>query len=336
VQEAQLTLVQLPSNDSATIPGFGDRGRGFFFLDPTPHNLPANNVVFQEVTLGAPNNVVSSDFFAPASSPTFVALSINGNVLGGDTGDTSAGPRTADVRPGVQRAVSGSRFYQVRLQCAREVWNNQATAAFPSLSTSVSSSASGTASGAPAFQAVVPINFVVTGSALSAGNTTYRANTTNPATATITLLATNPITVSFSAAGSTFSAFLPTNATTITQSVVDLNDLGIFGSISFTGTAATTSGTNGTASGTFETGPLNLTLVIPNRTFSYTASFSVSFSTSTSVAGTPANAAGFEISQGATGTCRAEFDKEPATGTGAAPITTARGPRLDIRFTIPR
>jgi hypothetical protein len=46
--------------------------------------------------------------------------------------------------------------------------------------------------------------------------------------------------------------------------------------------------------------------------------------------------AGFEISQGATGTCRAEFDKEPATGTGAAPITTARGPRLDIRFTIPR
>jgi hypothetical protein len=102
-------------------------GRGFFFLDPTPHNLPSNNVVFQEVTLGSPNNVVSSDFFAPASSPTFVALSINGNVLGGDV---SAGPRTADVRPGVQRAVSGSRFYQVRLQCAREVWNNQATPVF--------------------------------------------------------------------------------------------------------------------------------------------------------------------------------------------------------------
>jgi len=240
------------------------------------------------------------------------------------------------VRPGVQRAVSGSRFYQVRLQCAKEVWNNQATPVFPSLSISVSSSAGGTASGAPAFQAVAPIALVVTGSAGAIGNTTYQADPTNPATATITLLATNPITVSFSAAGSTFSAFLPTNATTITQSFNALFDLGIFDPITFTGTAATTGGTGGTASGTFLTGPVNLTLVIPNQTFSYTASFSVSFSTSTSVAGTPANAAGFEISQGATGTCRAEFDKEPATGTGTAPITTARGPRLDIRFTIPR
>jgi methionine-rich copper-binding protein CopC len=332
VQEAQLTLVQLPSNDSANIPGIGDRGRGFFFLDPTPHNLPANNVVFQEVTLGAPNNVVSSDFFAPASTPTFVALSINGNVLGGDV---SAGPRTADVRPGVQRAVSGSRFYQVRLQCAKEVWNNQATPVFPSLSISVSTSASGTASGAPAFQAVAPIAFVVTGTAAAVGNSTYQADYTNPATATITLLATNPITVSFSAAGSTFSAFLPTNATTITQSFTWLGDLGIFGPFTFTGTVVTAA-TNNTASATFLTGPVNLTLVIPNQTFSYTASFSTSFSTSTSVAGTPANAAGFEISQGATGTCRAEFDREPARGTGADPITTARGPRLDIRFTIPR
>jgi hypothetical protein len=335
VQRAQLTLVQLPSNDSATIPGFGDRGRGFFFLDPTPHNLPSNNVVFQEVTLGAPNNVVSSDFFAPASTPTFVALSINGNVLGNDV---SAGPRTADVGPGVQRAVSapGPRFYQVRLQCAKEVWNNQATSEFPSLSTSVSSSAGGTASGAPAFQAVAPIRFVVTGSASTVGVSIYQAAPVNPATATITLLATNPITVSFSAAGSTFSAFLPTNATTITQSFGQLFDLAINVPITFTGTLATGSLTSGTASGTFLTGPLNLTLVIPNQTFSYTASFSVSFSTRTSVAGTPANAAGFEISQGATGTCRAEFDKEPATGTGTAPITTARGPRLDITFTVPR
>ncbi|MFS8896815.1 hypothetical protein [Synechococcus sp. R3-13] len=335
VQGAQLTLVQLPSNDSATIPGFGDRGLGFFFLDPTPHNLPSNNVVFQEVTLGAPDNVVSSDFFAPASSPTFVALSINGNVLGGDV---SAGPRTADVGPGVQRAVSapGPRFYQVRLQCAKEVWNNQATSVFPSVSISVPSSDSGTASGAPAFQAVAPIAFVVTGSASAIGDTTYQADFTNPATATITLLATNPITVSFSAAGSTFSAFLPTNATTITQSFTWLFNLGIFGSFEFTGPPATTTGTDGTASATFLTGPVNQTLVIPNQTFSYTASFSASFSTSTSVAGTPANAAGFEISQGATGTCRAEFDKEPATGTGTAPITTARGPRLDITFTVPR
>jgi hypothetical protein len=332
VQEAQLTLVQLPSNDSADIPGIGDRGRGFFFLDPTPHNLPANNVVFQEVTLGAPNNVVSSDFFAPASSPTFVALSINGNVLGNDV---SAGPRTADVRPGVQRAVSGSRFYQVRLQCAREVWNNQATSVFPTLSISVSSSASGTGSGAPAFQAVGRIAFVVTGRAEDAGDTIYEVDVLNfPVTATITLLATNSITVSFSAAGSTFSAFLPTNATTINQTFLDAFDLGIFEDFTFEGPPATED--EASASATFLTGPVNLPLVIPNQTFSYTASFSVSFSTSTSVAGTPANAAGFEISQGARGTCRAEFDKEPATGTGAAPIATARGPRLDIRFTIPR
>ncbi|MFS8853547.1 hypothetical protein NW832_12240 [Synechococcus sp. R5-16] len=332
VQGAQLTLVQLPSNDSATIPGFGDRGRGFFFLDATPHNLAANSVVFQEVRLGAVDNVVSSDFFAPATSG-FVALSFTGNVLGGDA---SAGPRTADVGPGVQRAVSapGPRFYQVRLQCAKEVWNNQATSVFPSLSTSVSSSASGTASGAPAFQAVAPIAFVVTGTA-GVGGTIYTANAGNPATATITLLATNPITVSFSAAGSTFSAFLPTNATTITQSFGALTDLGINVGITFTGTVVTDAANN-TASGTFLTGPVNLTLAIPNQTFGYTASFSTSFSTSTSVAGTPANAAGFEISQGATGTCRAEFDKEPATGTGAGPITTARGPRLDITFTVPR
>jgi methionine-rich copper-binding protein CopC len=339
VQEAQLTLVQLPSNDSATIPGFGDRGRGFFFLDPTPHNLPANNVVFQEVTLGAPNNVVSSDFFAPASSPTFVALSINGNVLGGDRGDTSAGPRTADVRPGVQRAVSGSRFYQVRLQCAREVWNNQATAVFPTLTASFSTTTSASASGAPVFNAAAPVAVGFSGAVtLTAGASasTYQVNTNFPATLTITLLATNPVTVSFSAAGSTFTAFLPTSQTTITQSV-QIGDL-VGGSFTLTGPAITAGTLGGSFSDSFSqfTGPVNLTLVIPNQTFSYTASVSASFSTSTSVAGTPANAAGFEISQGATGTCRAEFDKEPATGTGAAPITTARGPRLDIRFTIPR
>ncbi|MGY3167952.1 hypothetical protein ACVWVU_002685, partial [Thermostichus sp. OS-CIW-18] len=103
VQGAQLTLVQLPSNDSTTIPGItGEKGRGFFFLDVTPHNLAANSVVFQEVQLGAVDNVVSSDFFAPATSG-FVALSFTGNVLGNDA---SAGPRLADVGPGVQRAVS--------------------------------------------------------------------------------------------------------------------------------------------------------------------------------------------------------------------------------------
>jgi hypothetical protein len=335
VQGAQLTLVQLPSNDSATIPGFGDRGRGFFFLDATPHNVAANSVVFQEVRLGAVDNVLSSDFFAPATSG-FVALSFTGNVLGGPGGDVSAGPRLADVGPGVQRAVSapGPRFYQVRLQCAKEVWNNQATSVFASVSTSVSSSDSGTASGAPQFNAVAPIAVVVTGTAAAANDTTYSAAATNPATATITLLATGPITVSFSVGSSTFSAFLPTSSTTISQSFFQLSNLGITASFTFTGPPATAN--TDTASNTFLVGPVNLTLVIPNQTFSYTASFSTSFSTSTSTAGTPANAAGFEISQGATGTCRAEFDKEPATGTGAGPITTARGPRLDITFTVPR
>jgi len=344
VQAAQLTLVQLPSFDSANIPGFGDRGRGFFFLDPTPHNLPSNNVVFQEVTLGAPNNVVSSDFFAPASSPTFVALSISGNVLGNDV---SAGPRTADVGPGVQRAVSGSRFYQVRLQCAKEVWNNQATPVFPglpatvsvSVSVSVSSSASGTASGALVFRAVPPIEFLVTGTATAAGASIYRVDFGNAATATITLQATNPITVSFSAAGGTFSAFFPTTATTITGTF-NLTQLGITTSTIITGSTAGAVGD--AAAATLQTTPPNLTSLVTDRVLSYTASLSASFSnsfstsTSTATAETPADAAGFEISQGATGTCRAEFDKEPATGTGTAPVTTARGPRLDIRFTIPR
>ncbi|MGY2780037.1 hypothetical protein ACVW0B_001949 [Thermostichus sp. MS-CIW-23] len=347
VQGAQLTLVQLPSNDSATIPGFGDRGLGFFFLDPTPHNLPANNVVFQEVTLGAPDNVVSSDFFAPASSPTFVALSINGNVLGGDV---SAGPRTADVGPGVQRAVSGSGFYQVRLQCAKEVWNNQATAVFPTLTASFSTTTSASASGAPAFNAVAPVAVGFTGAVTftfnnnntTASASTYQVNTSFPATLTITLLATNPVTVSFSAAGSTFTAFLPTSQTTITQSILEILGLGISTSFTFTGPTVSATGNNNltqvtfSASGSQLTGPVNLTLVIPNQTFSYSATFTVSFTSSDTVAGTPANAAGLEISQGAGGTCRAEFDKEPATGTGAAPITTARGPRLDITFTVPR
>jgi hypothetical protein len=341
VQRAQLTLVQLPSNDSATIPGFGDQGRGFFFLDPTPHNLPSNNVVFQEVTLGAPNNVVSSDFFAPASSPTFVALSINGNVLGNDV---SAGPRTADVGPGVQRAVSapGPRFYQVRLQCAKEVWNNQATAVFPTLTASFSTTTSASASGAPVFNAVAPVAVEFTGSvSISGGQTvsTYSVASTNPATLTITLLATNPVTVSFSAAGSTFTAFLPTSQTTITQSIAISSLVGA--GFTFTGpvTTATVAATltqSFSASNSQLTGPVNLTIFVPNRTFSYSATFTASLTFRGTVAGTPANAAGFEISQGATGTCRAEFDKEPATGTGTAPITTARGPRLDITFTVPR
>jgi hypothetical protein len=345
VQAAQLTLVQLPSNDSATIPGFGNRGRGFFFLDPTPHNLPSNNVVFQEVTLGAPNNVVSSDFFAPASSPTFVALSISGNVLGNDV---SAGPRTADVRPGVQRAVSGSRFYQVRLQCAKEVWNNQATPVFPSGSTfvttfaftssiTVTNSVSGTVSGSLFFQGVGPVTVGVTGSRAE-NQTTYQVASTNPVTVTIAFFPITSITVSFSAEGRTFSAFLPTTSTTISQTGLAFSQF--FGqTISF---SVTDQPLPTAASTTLTAGPLAGANPF-SQTFSYTASVSTSFTvsdviaaTSTSTAEAPADTVGFEISQGATGTCRAEFDKEPATGTGAAPITTARGPRLDITFTVPR
>ena len=337
VQGAQLTLVQLPSNDSTTIPGItGEKGRGFFFLDVTPHNLAANSVVFQEVRLGAVDNVVSSDFFAPATSG-FVALSFTGNVLGNDA---SAGPRLADVGPGVQRAVSapGPRFYQVRLQCAKEVWNNQATPVFPTLAINVTSSAGGTASGAPVFQAVNPIRAGFQGSA-NAGQVTYRVNPTNAATVTATLLVINPITVSFSAAGSTFSTFLPTSSTTVSVGGLLVGDLQVppfAGSFSFAGPPAPIDNFSLLTTSLTNLPDPNLTFVVPNQVFSYTASVSASFTTTISVAGTPANAAGFEISQGATGTCRAEFDKEPATGTGTGPITTARGPRLDITFTVPR
>jgi hypothetical protein len=324
VQEAQLTLVQLPSNDSATIPGFGNLGRGFFFLDPTPNNVPSNNVVLQEVTLGAPNNVVSSDFFAPASTPTLVVLSTNGNVLGGDV---SAGPRTVDVRSGVQRAVSaqGPRFYQVRLQCAREVWISQVSSALVSVSTSVSISVSGTASGVLVFQATAPIEFRVTGSGASNG-TTYQVNPNNVGTATITLLATNPVTVSFAGAGSSFSAFFPITAATI-SSTFSPSQLGTNVTISFGGLFNNAT-TTAPASVSSLINPTNLNQLVPTQAFSYTASLSASFSTSTSTAGTPASAPGFEISQGAGGTCRAEFDR------GGAGSTT--GPRLDITFTVPR
>jgi hypothetical protein len=330
VQEAQLTPVQLPSNDLATIPGFGDRGRGFF-LDATPHNLAANSVVLQEVRLGAVDNVLFSDFFAPAISS--VALSFTGNVLGGDT---SAGPQVADVRFGVQRAVSaqGPRFYQVRLQCAREVWNNQATSVFPSFSIAVSSSVSGTAIGAPVFQAVAPIRVGFSRSA-NAGISTYQVNAANPVTVTATLLVTNPITVSFDAAGTIFTTSLPTRSTTISVAGLLANQFAP-GSFSFEGPYAPENNYALTITSLTNLDPVNLAALIPNRVFSYTASFSVSFSTSASVAGTPANSAGFEISQGATGTCRAEFDWEPATGTSDGPITTARGLRLDITFTVPR
>jgi hypothetical protein len=234
------------------------------------------------------------------------------------------------------------------------VWNNQATSVFPTLTASSSATTSASASGAPAFNAVAPVAARFTGLltiSLTQGQnqgsastiaSTYQVDTFFAATLTINLLATNPITVSFSAAGSTFTAFLPTSQTTITQSV-QIGGLGIGASFTFTGPTVTLQAPQNqgatasfTASGSQLTGPVNLNLFVPNQTFSYSATFTASFTSSGTVAGTPANAAGFEISQGATGTCRAEFDKEPATGTGAGPITTARGPRLDITFTVPR
>jgi len=357
VQAAQLTLVQLPSNDSATIPGFGDRGRGFFFLDPTPHNLPANNVVFQEVTLGAPNNVVSSDFFAPASSPTFVALSTNGNVLGGDV---SAGPRTADVRPGVQRAVSapGPRFYQVRLQCAREVWNNQATPAFVSVLATASASVSVPAPTASASGTLGPA--ILTGTLQLFANAPAAATEPNvgvaataPATATLNVaggttqvvFGTFTATVSVSNAlptGGTVSASVSLSFGSFTQSaqlpstqVTQNFNAGFLSNIN-AGTFAVPKLTAGSlaVNDTFTVpfGPL----VAPSGFVAPTASVSASAAVTASVSFNVASPVRYEVSQGATGTCRAEFDREPATGTGAGPITTARGPRLDITFTIPR
>lgn len=357
VQAAQLTLVQLPSFTSATIPGFGDQGLGFFFLDPTPHNLPANNVVFQEVTLGAPNNVVSSDFFAPASTPTFVALSINGNVLGNDV---SAGPRTADVRPGVQRAVSapGPRFYQVRLQCAKEVWNNQATPAFVSVLATASASVSVAAPTASASGTLGPA--ILTGTLrVPAAGTAAAADVTAPVAATALATATldvaggtTPVafgpfttTVSVSNAlpgGGTVSASVSLAFGSFTQSaqlpstqVTQQFNAGFLSNIP-SGTFAAPKPTGvALAAGdtfTFTFGPL----VAPAGFVAPTASVSASAAVTASVSFNVASPVRFEVSQGATGTCRAEFDREPATGTGAGPITTARGPRLDITFTIPR
>jgi hypothetical protein len=219
------------------------------------------------------------------------------------------------------------------------VWNNQATSVFPTAGTFFPTTiitTSAVATAAPQFNAAAPVVVGVSGSASAAGDTTYQVDPTNPVTATITLYATNLITVSFSAAGSTFTTFAPTTSTTTIQTGLQASQF--FGTSSFSISGPTAIGAGATASATFEVGPINLTLVIPNQSFSYTFEATTSFTAlnTTVTREGPSSVDGFEISQGATGTCRAEFDKEPATGTGAAPITTARGPRLDIRFTIPR
>ena len=343
VQEAQLTLVQLPSSDSVTIPDFGNVGRGFFFFDPTPHNLPANNVVFQEVTLGAPNNVVSSDFFAPASTPSFIALSINGNVLGKDV---SAGPRTADVRSGVQRAVSGSRFYQVRLQCAREVWNNQATASFPTVIVTLSQIGQDIAV-ATYFLAqrgggVAEITGFGSATASTQGNdtvsislNTYSVSLDFAATATVTLFADSTSGVAI-VSGSTFSFIAPAFSSTLSLTR-SFGGLGFTETFSFIGNVVNATGSvSVSVQGIDDTTITFAATIVDASRVTLTVPFTYSFAATATTNGTPANAAGLEISQGAGGTCRAEFDKEPAGGTGTQPLTTARGPRLDIRFTIPR
>ncbi|MFS8883356.1 Ig-like domain-containing protein [Synechococcus sp. R55.3] len=333
VQAAQLTLVQLPSNDSAVFGDFGDRGRGFFFLDPTPHNLPSNNVVFQEVTLGAPNNVVSSDFFAPASTPTFVALSINGNVLGGDV---SAGPRTADVRPGVQRSVSapGPRFYQVRLQCAREVWNNQATPVFLVTTGTTSVTTTGIVTATQRFNVTATQTFAITGVA--------SATVSQTVTGAVTL----PFTQSFTASGTISGTAVATRTESfVTDGVTRSRELTFTFSVSqtatFSASASLTVGFGATSevSATVSAAFTGTVVGSETRSETVTVTGSVTASATTTVSPftrlSPPNA-GFEVSQGPSGVCRAEFDREPATGTGAGPITTARGPRLDITFTIPR
>ncbi|MFS8908383.1 Ig-like domain-containing protein, partial [Synechococcus sp. OH2] len=323
VQSAQLTLVQLPSNDSAQIGDFGDTGRGFFFLDPTPHNLPANNVVFQEVTLGAPNNVVSSDFFAPASTPSFIALSINGNVLGGDV---SAGPRTADVQPGVQRSVSGTRFYQVRLQCAKEVWNNQAAPVFLVTTGTTSVTTTGIVTATQRFNVTATQTFVVTGAASATVSNTITGGVTTPFTQSV---------------GATASVSgTATAGRTVADGRTESFSFTVSGTVSFTAAQFITAGLGFTsvASATVTFAATGTVVGSETRSETVTVTGSVTASATTTV--TPftrtAPNAGFEISQGANGVCRAEFDREPATGTGGSPITTARGPRLDITFSIPR
>ena len=340
VQGAQLTLVQLPSND----------GRGFFFLDPTPNNVAFNNVVLQEVTLSVPNNVTSSDFFTPASTPTLVALSISGNVLGGNE---SAGPRTVDVRAGVQRAVSaqGPRFYQVRLQCAREVLNNQATSAFVSVlataSASVSVSATASASGTLGSLILAGTLELQPAANVANNQTTVQVQATGLATATLvvagatTLVVFDPFTTAVSvsnalASGGTVAASVSLTFGSFTQiAQLPSSQLSLTTSAGFflgitTGTFSVTR-VSGAALVTTDVFSIPISSqVAPPGFVALTTSVSASAPVTASVSFNVASPVNYEVSQGATGTCRAEFDREPATGTGA------RGPRLDITFTIPR
>lgn len=322
VSRAQLTLVQLPSNDSVLIGG-ADFGRGFFFLDPTPSNVPANNVVFQEVTLGAANNVVSSDFFAPASTPSFIALSINGNVLGGDV---SAGPRTADVAPGVQRAVSGSRFYQVRLQCAKEVWNNQAFPVWVGAAT-----AGGT----------ISVTATITQTAVATASTQIVNTATGVQTLSGTGTISGNIPVTFSSSsetqtvtfgGVTISGTFTINGLTasgtgsVPQGTATIEAQTVAGTIGFNATV-TASASGSVSRLVTSTGTASVSVTVPGvGTVTAIGTTSVPATVTSTVVNS-----GFEVSQGADGVCRAEFDK----GT-PEPLTTSSAPRLDVTFTIPR
>jgi hypothetical protein len=262
----------------------------------------------------------------------------------------------------VQRAVSapGPRFYQVRLQCAREVWNNQATPAFVSVLATASASVSVPAPTASASGTLGPA--ILTGTLQLFANAPAAATEPNvgvaataPATATLNVaggttqvgFGTFTATVSVSNAlptGGTVSASVSLSFGSFTQSaqlpstqVTQNFNAGFLSNIN-AGTFAVPKLTAGSlaVNDTFTVpfGPL----VAPSGFVAPTASVSAGAGTglTASVSFNVASPVRYEVSQGATGTCRAEFDREPATGTGAGPITTARGPRLDITFTIPR
>jgi hypothetical protein len=258
----------------------------------------------------------------------------------------------------VQRAVSatGPRFYQVRLQCAREVWNNQVTPAFVSVLATASASVSVTAPTASASGALG--SFILTGelqlvvpAGVGAGTTTVSVNAGDLATATLSVAGatTQVVFGSFTATVSvsnalesggtvsasvslTFGSFTQSTQLSSTQTTQNFN-AGFLSNISAATFAVTKpAGAVGGNTFTISLGPL----VAPSGFVALTTTVSASASVTASVSFNVTSSVSYEVSQGATGTCRAEFDKEPATGTGASPITTARGPRLDITFTVPR
>jgi hypothetical protein len=251
-------------------------------------------------------------------------------------------------------SATGPRFYQVRLQCAREVWNNQVTPAFVSVLATASASVSVTAPIASASATRGPsilsgVLQVSANATAAATDSTAQVNAAGPATATLTFAGataqvvfnTFTATVSVSNAlpnGSTASASVSLAFGSFTQSAQlqtasesqNNFNAGLLSNIA-AGTFAALKPAGALAVGqtfSFSFGPLVAPAIFSN--FAPTASVSASASVTASVSFNVTSPVNYEVSQGAAGTCRAEFDREPATGTGA------RGPRLDITFTVPR